>query len=759
MVAPPIGGTLCFIANRYQWKTAQEAGLPAATDVVVTASSDIFFECRLQNRPSLSLWDFLPQAESLQHEAWAWELCDRLGEGLRTAPEEADLAHVIRHDALHVLLSSLNLSRALSRLLENHRSVRVRHFVEMEKLFYSDGGTRPEPDLFNFMVALHTRRRGIETRTMALSPSVREEIRLEAVPARLYAPEPGEAMPRDPVRALVFTQSISHAEQEPLFGALRRDWGDQVLTIMPEPTNPTGPYLSWAHLRRLPFKSPPAPDGDAVRKVLARAVSDLGLPDYATVIGTPEFAAFFSRGWREWLAWAATEQGIARLCDWAFRPACAVLPYDVEGAMRGMAREWTARGVPVLSVDHVGLALPCVEWRNRGATSHVAVWGRCDAEAHRRWRDPAARVIETGSMRRDLGAAAELGKRRGKQRATADARSTILIITAQYASDLMAYGGYTGTAEALSWWERLCALTVRGKAWNWRLKTHPRFDQDTFYRHVLSTYQHCLEPAPGDLVSALESADVMLLMANPSTSAAHAILVGVPVVYFKPPTTPGIWRSPLEEGGALVVSDFTELEKTLTRVTGDVEYRREILAGQRAFLERALVATGEASVEKVRRALDELMQAEAPTVAPDPAARWLLDMTMTVEYGMRGVWSWRQGFKKNLRNLAIRGRNLIFDHLNGLNLEGLADYFMNVTLLAIWRRPEQDRHMNRARPWLGWILWQVYRALPDSIRPPRGWIVPYLRRTLEEEAVLDPSSRFWRILHRWIKSPPGRPEP
>ncbi|MBU1909894.1 MAG: hypothetical protein KJ726_07605, partial [Verrucomicrobia bacterium] len=385
--------------------------------------------------------------------------------------------------------------------------------------------------------------------------------------------------------------------------------------------------------------------------------------------------------------------------------------------------------------------------RNIGASSHAAVWGRYDAAAHRRWRDPAARIFETGSMRRDLGEAAELGQRRCTLKSARTLRSTVLVITAEYGSDLMAYGGIAGTEEVLSWWEGLCALSVRQTGWDWRLKMHPRFDRAVFYRYVLSAQSHRLEQVSGELVAALETADVMLLMVNPSTSAAHAILAGVPVVYFKPASTPESWASPLEKGGASVVSDFAGLESELKRLFGDAVYRQQVVVTQRAFLDRALVAVGEASVEKARGALDELIRSRAAAKGPDAAARWLLDLLMIVDYGMRGALGW-PAFRDRLRELGRRGKKLTFEHLPGIQTADLADMLMNITLVAIWWRPEQERRIGKNRPWLGRILWRVYRALPDSIRPLPIWLLPYLRRTLEEEPLFNTDSRFWR----WIGS-------
>ena len=744
---PETDRTLCFIADHDQWIAAIEMGQPAATDIVVTASPQIYFECRLQGRPCLSLWSYLPASESVLHLKWVWDLCISLGEGLQVREDSRypGLSRDICHDACCALLVTLNLSCSISRLLDERKPKRIRLFSEANRPLFWDA-SRPEPDIFNWVAGWEAGRRGIETSPMALSPAVREAIRLANVPPRLPDPDPEAPMVRDPVHALLFTQSISRSEQEPLFASLRRDFGDRVVTVMPEPDSRIGPFLSWAHMRRLPIRTPVAPSEDALGAVLAAAVSGPDWPDYARVLGSPEFAAFFLRGWQDWLGLAAVEEGVARLTGQAYRPRLAILPYDVEGPVRRMAATWNTGGVPVLVVDHVGLSTWDGAWRNRGAVASAAVWGAHDAEAHQRCRDPSARVFQTGSMRCDLASAARLGTtpRTGSGRSPA-----VLIITSQYGSELMIGAGYSGPEMVLSWWDELCALSVRARDWDWKLKTHPRFDHEAFYRYLMATRTHRLEPAAPDLLEALASADVMLLMANPSTSAAHAILAGVPVIYFKPPVTPEFWHSPIENGGAVVVSDMPSLETALRQSLADEASRRGVAASQRAFLDRVLVATGDASVRLVRAAIEELQHNGPAAAAPDPAARWIADLTMMVEYGLRGVWPWRE-FRRRLRELGARGRTLAFDHLDFLDAGRLPDYFMNIALLSIWRRPEADRRISRRRPWLGRILWEIRRTLPDSIRPPAGWLRPYLRRTVEEEAALNPASRFWSALRRKV---------
>ncbi|HOW96257.1 MAG TPA: hypothetical protein P5567_03410 [Kiritimatiellia bacterium] len=737
--------TLTFIAERRQWAAAREQGLPEAADVVVTASPEIYFECRLQGRPCLSLWDYLPVAESVRHEQWVWDWCGRIGRALREREGDGGLSGLIAYDAFHALVAVLNLACSASRLLAERRPARVRVFSEMQQPLLWDAST-PDADLFNFVVDRLARGGGREMLFLSLTPAVREEIRLADVPPCIPEPDAEAALPSDPVRALVFTQSISWAEQEPLLPVLHREWGGGLVTVMPEPADIRGPYLSWSHLRRLPIRPPPMPDEPAMQAALADAVSDPALPEYVRILAGPECAAFFLRGWRDWLALASAERGIVRLCHRAYRPGVAVLPYDIEGTVRSMAFEWAGAGVPTLAVDHVGLALPCVGPRSLGAGNAIAVWGGPDAALHSRWRDPSARVFQTGSMRRDLAAAAERGRMRAAAPASPD-RPAVLIITAQYGSELMVNGGYPAPGEALSWWTELARLSVRNLNWDWKLKKHPRFDHESFYRYLAATVENRFEPATPDLLEALDSADVMLLMANASTSAAHAILAGVPVVYFKPPVTPEFWRSPLEDGGAVVVSDMPSLEAALQRMLADAAYRREVAAAQRAVLDQALVATGDASVNLVRNAIEELRRDGPAPAAPDPAARWIADMTMTVDHGLRGAWPWR-AFRRRLRQLAARGRKLAFDDLDFLDADRLPDYFMNIALLSIWRRPEADRRISRRRPWLGRILWEIRRALPDSIRPPAGWLRPYLRRTVEEEAALNPASRFWNALRR-----------
>ena len=741
----PPATTLAFIAERRQWDAAREQGLPEAADIVVTASPEIYFECRLQRRPCLSLWDYLPVAESVRHEQWAWGWCARIGRGLREREGEGDLSDLIAYDAFHALVAALNLACSVSRVLAEQRPARVRVFSEMQRPLFWDPSS-PDADLFNFVVDGFARGGGCKVLPLSLTPAVREAIRLADVPPRIPDPDAKAELPRDPVRALLFTQSISGAEQAPLLPVLCRDWGDGLVTVTPEPADLKGPYLSWAHLRRLPVRPPPLPDATKMQAALADAVSGPGRPEYARILGQPEFAAFFLHGWRNWLAAASAERGIVRLCHRAYRPEVAVLPYDIEGPVRSMAAEWAASGVPTLVVDHVGLAVPCVGPRSLGAGSAVAVWGGPDAQLHGRWRDPSARIFQTGSMRRDLAASAARGPRRPAAEAAPE-RPSVLIITAQYGSELMVSGGYPAPGEVLSWWSGLARLSARNPGWAWKLKKHPRFDHEAFYRYLAATVENRFEPAAPGLLEALDSADVMLLMANPSTSAAHAILSGVPVVYFKPPVTPEFWRSPLEDGGAVVVSDMPALEAALQRLLSDAAHRREVVATQRAFLDRALVATGDAAVKHVRDAIEELRRDRPAPAAPEPAARWIADLTMTVDHGMRGAWSWPL-FRRRLRELAVRGRRLAFDHLDFLDAGLLPDYFMNIALLSIWRRPEADRRISRRRPWLGRILWEIRRALPDSIRPPAGWLRPYLRRTVEEEAALNPASRFWSVLRR-----------
>lgn len=731
-----------FVANLRQWEALAASNSKHDPCPVATADFDTFCAAREAGNEGVLLADYLAPEDATAHDQLARQICRRLRERWsgRLTIGSCDLPRVHAFDPFYAFACFLNISRAVLRCLDELRPGVVECFPEWEYPCLGYSTVRP-PDTFNFAVNLVARHRSIP-------------VEFISVPGRWNAPldyyvEPSWAeeslqrrrfFARSAVRQLVFSAPVFDDEIEPLAAALDPD---ATVLVGVKPMSVDVPFIPWPLLQHLPVTLPPMPDWQDFADIVRSEVDAAGVGEHAALLHEKAFVDFLLKGWRKWLCDGARIYAAAELCRRAFEPERVVIPYDAGSDWRGVGRAFIARGIPTLSVDHVGLATPFAARENEGAEADAAVWGAWDAAAHRRWRDSSARVIEVGSMRRDLERAWQLGK---SDNAAAPRR--VLVATSHLSSDVMA--GSSPPAYAIErWWTGLAELTRRYPDVDWALRTHPRFDYRIFYEKLGESMARCSR-ASGPLPEEVTRCAVFFLFANYSTAAVHAVLAGRPVVYFRPPELGKThWESPMEEL-ALCVPTVEEAGAEIERLLTDPAYRCSVVERQRRWLEPNLVAVGE---EAVRRTLTAFQASprSGSRESPDPTARGFLELVMIIDYGLRGVMAPCR-FQRELRRWRREYGSSDFRSLPFIDADALPDYLMNMVLLALWRRPAATRKRSRERPWLGWYLWQVYRVLPRSIKPPLSWLVAYWRRTLEEEPLFNPQSRFWRFMSRGVRS-------
>jgi len=272
----------------------------------------------------------------------------------------------------------------------------------------------------------------------------------------------------------------------------------------------------------------------------------------------------------------------------ALAPDAVVIGYDVGGNSRCFSAGVQDAGIPCYSVYHSGI-LHQPEYReHQSARANILVWGMYDTAGCSKYRDSASRILEVGSQRRDIHEAIAM-----PASSPPVDFPVITILTARLPEHFGVIARPDRHLETLN-----AMLSYFSDQTDWRiiLKNHPRYDYNLTYKCMVSRSGPNVSMTSERLDMVLKTTTCVLMINYCTTAALDAILMGVPVVYFKPDVVAGC-HAVIEDGGAVTVSTQADVEAVLVRLHTDEQYRRDVVEKARHFVKRLIVSHGEESAD------------------------------------------------------------------------------------------------------------------------------------------------------------------
>jgi hypothetical protein len=697
---------LCFIANRAQWKAAEAR--PPLEGPLVPASADLGWtlQQRLAGAPVVDLVGYMTPAVARELLELAWALCAELAEAWkgRAVFHGCDIVERMQNDMFYLFLTALRCEHMVRCALREHRPERVVHFKEMAEAFLWDP-PEPPPDMFNAAVAWCAEREGIPA-TAVDGP--------RPAPPAAAAPDPGPAAPAKPlpgVRPIALLVSAHfRSEMMPLVRRVIKDERNEWVVL----SDAAGPIkgvvrMDASLLDGLPLVA--APFRDTVEMLRDEGLPVLtggGKRDLAVINENPRLRFAWDRWTRRLLAGARRYARAELLCK-ALQPRALVTGYDFEGGVRCFQQAFLDAGVPVISIDHVGLSLPSSQRRNRGARAHVAVWGEHDARGQERFRGPNRRAFRVGCMRSELAETLERSQPGASRPARTMPSSRVVFFTSKRAQ---MWGTSVDTSRYLETWLGLARLGARRREWDFIIKPHPRYDNDRFYERLIAHVPGGMRLLACRAREALADAGVAVLMNTPSTVGIEAVAMGVPLVYLRDSLLDGArGHSPLEDGGAVVVRSVSDLEAELERLSCDAPYRASVCERARTWLSSVLQATGEAAVRNMLEATETI----AGDMKRKPVrATWERAALEMVRFGEVS----RPGSTKGSKARTYLERLLARTQEDNAETSRCAEWLRAGparVLDAIANAEEGGTILARLSR-----LWRTYRAVVRPLRPPFG---------------------------------------
>jgi hypothetical protein len=456
------------------------------------------------------------------------------------------------------------------------------------------------------------------------------------------------------------------------------------------------------------------------------ALSDIA-PD-GEVLAAPEFAGL----------WSVILQQLTDVAPWAvlgevlvtgLRPAVSVLSSTHVGAMRVLSDTIKQSGSQTIVVHHSGFNMHAssaanINW---GAEDLFAVWGALDG-AYVRSGGPKANAVEIGILRDDVVSQPCL-----QERVQGD---SVVLMTGGLSFFRYHSINLSKHISILRSFFRTMSTMKRRVL----LRVHPSRDFPDLYLNLAAKENCAVEMASGLLSSELSQCRVAVMVSHLSTVAAEAISLGVPVLLLRWATRSSEHFGLEDVGAVQCCETLNELETELERLFTDDEYHGQMLARQRAGLQRAIVAHGDEAVDRMLALMDELGQ-EARPGPVDPWARWILDVLQFMDHWVQGGLS-KSECQARYRTLREQGRRCAPGEYRYLDAARLPGEYMR---MCIWRNafarsqnvslPDAEadenagacgRVPNRVR-----MVWKIGRLFPAAMRPA---LRPYVVQALLEEA-------------------------
>ncbi len=744
------GPQVAFIAGREQY-VAYQHQVDRADIHIATADYELLAELENERRLHINLARFCGAEATFANYRRAWEMASQWP----SFPLPCGDADAVRPEWTYALWYILNILTAVEGVCSGHgRPTRAYVFAETSSIQIGYDPFSFYPDLFNAVTRHVMQLRGVPVADLTLDkPDSHSRFGGGRRTCAWTLPEAG------PVEFIAHVPSMGFHELRVYLDALRnrRQYG---LIISDRELDVPFPMLDSRLLERLP-----------VRGETWQVLSEWVRNGAATSVSDPSIASFLAGPWgRNVLQSLANSIGyvercrqLGRLVSRAVKAPIALSSTDEGMGVKGFLRGLRENDIPAIVMAHVGLAteykgVASVGIRHGSGTAHIATWSEADATMYRPWAS-GRKVRAVGILKADPGASRSARSSTSKRICLFTGKNNRSELCRQFID----YDKWR------SFWSQIRDLTSGPGDFEWLLKTHPRSDYHLFYARELAGAGVRLWPQERP-ITAMDY-DVGIIVDSPSTVAWEIIRGGNPLVYVKHAMPDEVW-SPIEQG-AVPVRTMDELMSVVNRLFSDDGYRDEVVARQQAWLKEAVVAWGDDAVANMDCFIAETVsERSSKPSAPsnpevDPSARWIVDMLIMIQNLQRGArWvvqparinaSWiveeekKVGWRAYLHQLRRRGRDLSFDHLDGLDVAKLGDALLNGIVWQPWR-PAREGTRNGVQVFypvpIPLILWKVWRCLPPSIRPGPKTLIRYAREAVKQDAANHPQSRLRSLLTR-----------
>lgn len=743
---------LAFIMSEAQLESLRRDQVLFDSCIVATTDSAVWGQVLEQHGECIPMWELIGEEDALANERMAWSICQTLGEKLkgRLFLEGCDLLWETRGDLYFALAYILNSATMVQRAVESFDGEDIVHFGERNRLMYWDDLYEYPGDLFNSVVAHFALRFQKHARVLHCVASQTSDPRA----SRALIPLRRVTLPGlgNPIRWISGAFFWHAHEQHAFFDSLSDEDRCRVMLVCTPRDSVQIPQMDTSTLLKLPCCDDGKVEFSAdLRQEVLDAVRDIS-PELADMLGNESCFGFVWGEWGRWLANAVKYVRMGRLLNLAYTPECVMVAHDVHGTERCFTQAMRREGVPTLGIHHASPDLVFLKWHAK-IEGAVAVWGDYDAEEITRWRAPGSSVYKVGTLRRDL--AQVLAQMHGQpaKRGRYAGPSKVVILTGGHLRPEYPEGSHNAMHRC---WEELAGIFAQFKDICFVVKPHPRRDANEFYRQLAAKWPaNVMLETRQNAREVLENARVAILMQNYSTVAIDAAASGIPVICWDEVFYEYYRRNFLQDGVVLEARSVAEVKRELGRLLADDSHREELVRRARACLRRAIVAWGDEAAARMRVAIEELAAGAKKGEGrhPDAAARWILDLVMTIEYGMSGGLPWDdeaesrqeagakdgESFSRRLGKLKALGRDMTFEHLEMLNPAGLGKFFLDLLVWEKWPALDSARS-------LPMVLWRVYQALPASIRPDLSTFRSYLVHAFLVDSERYPGSRRCRLL-------------
>ena len=688
---------LVFIASTRQYESFKRSPEALADCVVATSDLDVWVDLKAEGREPINLLDYLDAREAAANKETSWRLCACVADALkgRFLFEGCDLAERIQNDLFHAFAYILNSLGVIQKVMSAEHPESVLYFKEMEKLICWDAPESPV-DVFNAIVANCAERAGIPARgNLALGAETET-----TQPVYQTSKEVRRQLPQT-LAVISIGPSIGLNESWALLESVASR-GHPSWLLLDDGTAPFSvSSLRLTSLLNMPFDLDPIVHavngvGDTVRAALARDPA-------AALLVQNEHLGFMWDEYSRWLVTAARWYVLAQFLSDALRPDIVLTGYDIFGTLKCFTESLQKCGVHTVSIHHTSFDLSMLR-RHQGVRGDVVTWGVYDSRDIGVWRE-TGRILEAGTFRRDLAPLrdTEIAARTEKSGNKPVSNPCVVLLTSRV-TDLL--DAAASSSQHYDDWVELVSYIARHPDWDFVIKPHPRYDYVLLYEEIINRAPGNVRMFKGSAAEILSVADVALEVNTPSSVAIEASAASVPVVYLKSALYCNLPNA-LEDGGVVLVETVTEMEKTVARLLTDDIYRAEVLKTQADFMRRAVVASGSEAVRRMFAYMEDVIGSSKQEAA-DPAARWLIDALMCVDYGMRGDYT-RGEFLRRMGELRGRGKALDFDRLELFKLGELGPYILN---WAVWQNWPPAVKLS-----IPLVLWSLHRAFPPSLRP------------------------------------------
>jgi hypothetical protein len=696
-------------------------------------STEAYAEGVKENLSGNGLWEYTSAVETRKLTKSSWELCSEFAEILKGGldPLWADLMYVTRRDMWFPFYYTLLCNWSFNRFLEKVRPGAIWAFSAREPRASSMIAQCASHALAVLQYACRTHACPFLQLPEISSEAILGDMRLASRTLRREGAVGNASintLPKNVNTVLFCYGMLGVNEQWNLLERVANDEADTSIFCLEESDAFGLGQLRVGGLERLPVRSALVKKLQAVFSRAYTAAFESVQHEWASIFRESELA-FLGKEFERSLAASAGYAVVGECLTMGLRPRLFVSSNNLFGHMRVLAQMMRSGGSATVEVHHTGLdrhrSSPLNT--NVGGKGDVAVWGAVDAEYVMTGSD-LCRPRQIGVLRRDI-------TLESPSYSTIQ-RSSICLLT----SRITYHRGYL--CELKCHFKALQVLfdrlAVRGVPVF--VKMHPSCDFPQIYRAFAERARMEVDISAGNPKEVLNKARVALMVSHASTAATEALACGVPVLFLRQCVN-SEEISGLESVGAVhACATMAELERELDRLLADDEYHGQMLARQRAGLQRAIVAHGDEAVDRMLALMDELGQ-EARPGPVDPWARWILDVLQFMDHWVQGGLS-KSECQARYRTLREQGRRCAPGEYRYLDAARLPGEYMR---MCIWRNafarsqnvslPDAEadenagacgRVPNRVR-----MVWKIGRLFPAAMRPA---LRPYVVQALLEEA-------------------------